>query len=198
MRSTLFLKQGNSFFLFLIFSFSCTGSYLLDVGFLQLRWAVAPLELRCAAFSLRWSLVVEHGFSSRCPWPQQPWPTGSVAPRQAGSSRTRDWTAVLCIARQLANHGTTREARESASFLRGRGWRQGYQERSVFGTNPRKADISSACLLLSTHKCPDDLGLSILNLHCPGHMVGTAVTRTTDRVHWGDGKACGGEGGDGL
>lgn len=120
MRSTLFLKQGNSFFLFLIFSFSCTGSYLLDVGFLRLQWAVAPLELRRAAFSLRWSLVVEHGFSSRCPWPQQPWPTGSVAPRQAGSSRTRDWTAVLCIARQLANHGTTREARESASFLRGR------------------------------------------------------------------------------
>lgn len=165
-------------------------------GLSPLRWAAAPLELQRAAFTAVASLVGP-GFSSCCPWPWQPWLMGSVPPWQAGSSWTGDQTTVLCIARQLANHGTTREARESASFLRGRGWRQGYQERSVFRTNPRKADVSSVCLLLSTHRCPDDLGLRILYFHCPGHVVGTGSHKGHRRspaeamgklveVSWGD------------
>ena len=33
-----------------------------------------------------------------------------VAPRHVGSSRTRDQTSIPCIARQILNHWTTREA----------------------------------------------------------------------------------------
>ena len=41
---------------------------------------------------------------------QQLWHTGLVALWQVGSSWTRDQTGVPCIARQILNHWTTREA----------------------------------------------------------------------------------------
>ena len=40
------------------------------------------------------------------------------------------------------------------------------------GQTPRKADVSSVCLLLSTHNCPDDLGLRKPYFHCSGPVVG--------------------------
>ena len=39
----------------------------------------------------------------------QPWHTGFAAPWHVESSRTRVWTCVFCISRQLLNHWTTRE-----------------------------------------------------------------------------------------
>ena len=36
--------------------------------------------------------------------------TGLIAPRHSWSSRTRDWTGVLCITRGIFNHWTTRDA----------------------------------------------------------------------------------------
>ena len=41
---------------------------------------------------------------------QQLWPTGLVAPRHVGSSRTRARTHVSCTGRRILNHCTTREA----------------------------------------------------------------------------------------
>ena len=41
---------------------------------------------------------------------QQPWLTGPVAPRHAGSSQTRARTRVPCIGRRILNHCATREA----------------------------------------------------------------------------------------
>ena len=42
---------------------------------------------------------------------------GLVAPRHVGSSRTRAWTSVPCIGRQVPNHCTTREVPEALVFL---------------------------------------------------------------------------------
>ena len=50
------------------------------------------------------------GFSSCSTWAQQLWCEDLVAPQNVGSSWTRDRTGVLCIARQILNHWTTREA----------------------------------------------------------------------------------------
>ena len=47
---------------------------------------------------------------------QQPWLTGRVAPRHAGSSQTRARTRVPCIGRQTLNHCATREARKDSSI----------------------------------------------------------------------------------
>ena len=42
-------------------------------------------------------------------WIQKLWQTGLVAPRQVGSSWTRDQTRVPCIGRQILTYWTTRE-----------------------------------------------------------------------------------------
>ena len=79
-----------------LFTFGCTGSSLLCVGFLWLRWA---------GFSLQWLLLLQstgsrvRGLSSM----------GLVAPQHVGSSRTRDGSCVPCIGRQVLIHCTTRE-----------------------------------------------------------------------------------------
>ena len=90
-------------------------------------------SLRCTGFSLQWPLPPRStgsrrvGFSSRGMraqqlWlagpraqAQQPWSTGSVAPRHAGSSQTRARTPVPCIGRRIPNHRATREALHSIS-----------------------------------------------------------------------------------
>ena len=72
-------------------------------------------SLRCAGFSLRWLLLLRStgcrraGFSSCGSWAQSLWHAGLVAPRHVGSSRTRAWTRVPCIGRQILNHCATRE-----------------------------------------------------------------------------------------
>ena len=44
---------------------------------------------------------------------QQLWPTGPAALRHVGSSQTRARTRIPCIGRQILNHCTTREARQT-------------------------------------------------------------------------------------
>ena len=64
-------------------------------------------------FWLHWVFIAEHGLltvvasltvetGSRR--------TGLAALKHVGSSQTRDWTHVPCIARRILNHWTTREA----------------------------------------------------------------------------------------
>ena len=43
---------------------------------------------------------------------------GLVAPQHVGSSRTRDWTCVPCIGRQILNHCVTREVPCLIFFLK--------------------------------------------------------------------------------
>ena len=95
---------------FYLFIFSCPGSSLLHVGFLQ------PCEQgllsRCSA---RASLC---SGSSYCgAQAQQLWCTGLFALSQVGSSWTRNRTSVPCIARRILNHWTTREASQLISWL---------------------------------------------------------------------------------
>ena len=72
-------------------------------------------SLRCMGFSLRQLLLLRStgsrhvGFSSCGTQPQQLCHTGLVAPRDVGSSQTRDRTHVPCIGRWILNHCTTRE-----------------------------------------------------------------------------------------
>ena len=66
--------------------------------------AVAFLAGEHSLWDMQTSIAAAHGLS-RC------WPTGLVAPRYVGSSRTGDQTSVPWIARQILNHWTTREVR---------------------------------------------------------------------------------------
>ena len=85
-------------------------------------------SLQCTCFSLQWLLTCGAralecaGFSSCSAWAQQLWRAGSrahglqqlwhtgiVAPRNVGSSRTRDRIRVPCIGRRILNHCVTRE-----------------------------------------------------------------------------------------
>ena len=65
----------------------------------------------CAGFSLWWLLLLQSTGLQYCSArTQYSWHTGFAAPQHVGSSQTRDWTHVLCIAWQILNHWTTREA----------------------------------------------------------------------------------------
>ena len=75
--------------------FSCGERGLLFIVVHRLLTAMVSLVLKP-------SLLV-HG-------PQWLWLTGLVALWHVGSSRTRDRASVPCIARQILNHWTTREA----------------------------------------------------------------------------------------
>ena len=85
------------------------------------------LSLQCEGFSM-WCLLLLKctgfmctGFMSCSTWTQQLWPVGSKALAQqlwctglvalwhVGYSLTRSQTIVLCFARQILNHWTTRE-----------------------------------------------------------------------------------------
>ena len=95
---------------------------------------------RDSALLLPWVFVAAHGlslvaerggcFSLQCVvfscfraqalgmWPQSLWCTGLVAPRHVELSRTRNWTHVLCIARQILSPWATREVQAIVSWLR--------------------------------------------------------------------------------
>ena len=102
--------------------------------YLSLWFFMAALGLRCWALcsfsaraSLQWLLVAGHGLLALgLKWllPVGPVVGGAVAlehrlsscgtfclavPRHVGSSRTRGWTHVPCIGRQILHHWTTRE-----------------------------------------------------------------------------------------
>ena len=106
---------GPCYFFFSLkysFIFGCSGSLLLQEGFLQLQRAGAIVWLCYTGFSLQWLLlfqtmdsrthrlklqstgliIVAHGFSC-----------------SEASSGTRDQTGVPCIARWTFNHWTTRK-----------------------------------------------------------------------------------------
>ena len=51
---------------FFFFTFGCTGSSLLRVGFLKLQCAGATLQLWCRGFSLRWLLLLRSTGSRAC------------------------------------------------------------------------------------------------------------------------------------
>ena len=65
-------------------------------------------SLQCMGFSLRWLLLL-WSLSSEAQ-AQYLWPMVWVATQHEGSSQTRDQTGVRCIARQILNHWTMREA----------------------------------------------------------------------------------------
>ena len=110
------------------FLFGCVGSSLLHAGFSPVAESGGYPSLQCTSFSLRWLLLLRSrgsrcvGFSScgtraQQSWPlgfrvqaQQLWRTGPVAPRHAGSSRTRAQTHVPCVGRWTLSHCSTREA----------------------------------------------------------------------------------------
>ena len=120
---------------FLLF-FYMTVLFKINVIYVWLHWVfVALCGLSLVALHCRpWLLIVVAlsccgaqalgclGFSNCCTraqWSQlvgsrvraqKLWRTGLVAPWQVESSRTRDWTCVPCIGRQILIHCTAREA----------------------------------------------------------------------------------------
>ena len=80
----------------------CGGSLLLHGGLLQLQGVGATLP-------------AVHGLQVQ--GLQQLQLSGSAAPRNVESSWTRDGTGVPCIARQILNHQTTREAQFLVLFF---------------------------------------------------------------------------------
>ena len=100
------------------------NSNLLFIYFLYLFLAVLGLCFCVRALSsgkqgplfIAVSLPLHHRGLSCCAaqapdvQAQQPWLTGPVAPRHAGSPQTRARTRAPCISRQTPNHCTTREA----------------------------------------------------------------------------------------
>ena len=60
----------------------------------------------CGLLTAGASPVAKHGLESA--WVQRLWLTGLAAPQNVGSPWTRDQTHVLCFARRIHNHWTTR------------------------------------------------------------------------------------------
>ena len=79
-----------------LLTFGCPGSSLLPQA---TPWL-------CSGLLLWWLLLLWSSGSRPL------WCLGLTVPWHEGSSRTRDWTSVSCIARQILNHWTTREASE--------------------------------------------------------------------------------------
>ena len=95
-------------FIYLFFTYDCVGSSFPREGSLQLRQAGATLHRGARA-------PHHHGLphcGEQAPdaQAQQPWLTGPIALRHAGSSQIRARTRVPCISRQTPNYCATREA----------------------------------------------------------------------------------------
>ena len=99
--------------------FGCAGSALLPAGFSAQWFVLLPsLGSGCVGFS---------GCSGVRA--QQSWPTGLVALRHVGSSRTRDRTCVHCTGSWIPNHWTTREAPNNLILILGTGcWQQQHHQ----------------------------------------------------------------------
>ena len=74
----------------------CGGSLLLHNSFLLAGVSWGRSWFRCVGFLWRWRLLS--------------WSTVAIDQRPLGSSWTRDRTGVPCIAKQILNHWTTKEA----------------------------------------------------------------------------------------
>ena len=92
---------------------SCRAQASLRGGLPRCR-AQAPA---CAGFSIcgAWAQHLQQ-VDSRAE-AQQQWHTGLVAPRPAGSSRTRDGTHVPCLGRRILYPWATREAQQGVFFF---------------------------------------------------------------------------------
>ena len=109
---------NNTLPIYLLFLSACTGSSLLQAGFLQ-RWRVGATLCcgvqashgsgfsccRAQALGTQASVVATHRLSSCGTW-------AFVAPRHMESSGTRDRTHVPCIGRRILTHCTTREVHQ--------------------------------------------------------------------------------------
>ena len=82
---------------------SCGGSLLLHGFSLVSESGGSSLVAVHVLLVAGTSVVEEHRL-------QQRWHTGLVALRHVGSSQIRDGTSVCCIARQILNYWTTKEA----------------------------------------------------------------------------------------
>ena len=89
--------QGMGFSLWWRLLLQCPGCGMLELQKLQCVGSVVATR---GLWSTASGVVV----------PQELSCMGLVVPRHVGSSRTRDWTGVLCIAGWILNHWTTREA----------------------------------------------------------------------------------------
>ena len=92
---------------------SCRAQASLHGGLPRCR-AQAPA---CAGFSIcgAWAQNLQQ-VDSRAE-AQQQWHTGLVAPRPAGSSRTRDGTRVPCLGRKILYPWATRDAQQGVFFF---------------------------------------------------------------------------------
>ena len=92
---------------------SCRAQASLRGGLPRCR-AQAPA---CAGFSIcgTWAQNLQQ-VDSRAE-AQQQWHTGLVAPRPAGSSRTRDGTRVPCLGRRILYPWVTRDAQQGVFFF---------------------------------------------------------------------------------
>ena len=102
---------------------------------------------------------------------------GLVAPRHAGSSRTRAWTCVPCIGRQTLNPWTARDVLVSALHGRFVWWSQGY----VPELQACKDDIPVRLLiwnhllcLLSVQEAPQQMSVGFAFQSCPLRLENTA------------------------
>ena len=127
-KPQLNVSYSLNFFFFIFF--------IIYVDPLIYLFILSALGLRCSAraycggFSCCGAWVLGTVFSSCGTWAQQLWLTGSraqahllwgtglVAPQHVGSSRTRAWTHVPWIGRQILNHCITREALNFTKFPR--------------------------------------------------------------------------------
>ena len=108
-------------------------------------------SLRCTSFSLQWLLLLQRT-GSRAHRLQSSWCKCPVAPRQVGSSLTRDRTSVPCVGGGVLNHWATREAHVRC-FLR---------NVLVLGIRPGAGDLGD----VRKEELPDVL--STLRASCAG------------------------------
>ena len=87
----LFLLFSSWFFFFFLLYWDFVATH----GFSLVVMSGGNSSLQCVGFSLLWLLTLGRRDSS-APWHMR-------------SSRTRDWTHVPCIGRQILSHWTTRE-----------------------------------------------------------------------------------------
>ena len=92
----------TSYYLTSIFFLRCMYLFLSALGLHSCTWASSSCsEQGCPGFSSQWLLLLRTG--SRCPSFSHGGAQALAALWHVESSRTRDWTTVPCIGRQILN-----------------------------------------------------------------------------------------------
>ena len=163
---------GKIIHLFIPLFIDWARSSLLCMGFslVSRSGGSSPLAVRGFLIAVT-SLTAEHGLQV-CGF-QQLWHIGSVvvahglvAPRHVGSSQTRDRTGVPCIARQIPNHWTTREAPRPCFSL------PSFMDKVSFGAHDTKVT-------------PRALSFSLKWLTSINYSVDNSSTMTQSSELWG-------------